>query len=215
MIVDVERVFLPAIPDARRTTRGISRMAGMVAPALMRSSVGRREARLKSVRPDHECGTSSWGWEPLGREGQVAGVFQRRYTVSKRILASNRLPPWPHVPFVEPRTLTGRSSATSRYAARCSHSSGHRATQGRHRAVLRLGRVHRDLRISRPRRRGHDARRLLRYDQEAGRGPRRGRGEVVHRGCRGRGLKVPVAHEGRIPSVPCVRAYGSVRTSRS
>ena len=65
MIVDVERVFLPAIPDARRTTRGISCMAGIVAPALMRSSVGRREARLKSVRPDHECAG------PLPGEGRA------------------------------------------------------------------------------------------------------------------------------------------------
>ena len=69
-------------------------MAGMVAPALMRSSVGRREARLKSVRPDHECGTSSWGGNRSADNGRSGGRFGGGTQVVNANPASHRLPPW-------------------------------------------------------------------------------------------------------------------------
>ena len=91
----------------------------------------------------------------------------------------------------------GRSSAGS--AARRSvrsRASRRRGTQGRHRALLRPGRVHRHLGVGRPRGRGQDARRLLRDGPRPDRGPRR-RGGEVHRGCRRRGLRGPRRPRGR------------------
>ena len=75
-----------------------------------------------------------------------------------------------------------------RHAARRPRPPRRRGAQGRHRAVLRPGRVHGHLGVGRPRGRRPDARRLLRDGPGADRGARRSGGEV-HRRRRRRGLR--------------------------